>query len=364
MPSIHNKKSNVSTDRHLIAVLLTLIGLLGCLAIYNSRSFEANSLHFVYRQFIWIIAGLIIYYLSSSIPFVIYQKKIVLLGLLFWIPLVTVLFLGNKVNGMNGWFVLTINSHSIYIQPTELAKPIYILTMCILSSKINNEPTKIILLFLLYIIWTIPVLMEPDFGMTLIYSFVFITVYWINNGKKSYLFFILIILTISIFIVSINHPYVIKRIIAFINPLNDPGESGWHILQFKYAIARGGLTGAGLGNAFWSNSYLPLAHTDSIFASLVETLGIIGIIPILFGFIILFYFIYTLAIQQNNKLLIIISCTIISCITFQALIHISVNVGLFPPTGITLPLISYGGSSFASTMLSFGTLISLAMSKK
>jgi cell division protein FtsW (lipid II flippase) len=363
MPSISNKKSSILVDRHLIAILLILIGLLGCLAIYNSRSFESNSLYFVYRQLIWIFAGILIYYISSSIPFGIYKKYIVSLCIVFWLPLVTVLFFGSKVNGMNGWFVLLKDIYPIYIQPAELAKPIYILTMSFLCIKITKEPLKIILLFIFYIFWTLPIIMEPDFGTTLIYTFAFIAIYWLGEGKKSYLCFFALVSALSTFIFILYNPYVIRRITAFINPLKDPGGSGWHILQFKYAIAYGGLSGAGLGKAYWSNAYLPLSHTDSIFASLIESIGILGVVPILFGFIILFYFIYILAIQQNSKLLIIFSCTIIGCIAFQALIHISVNIGIFPPTGITLPLISYGGSSYASTMLSFGMLMSLAISQ-
>ena len=363
MSKSNTKKHSLSTDRHLIAVLLVLIGLLGCLAIYNSRSFESNSLYFVYRQLIWITAGTFIYYISSSIPFATYKKHIINLNIVFWLPLIIVFIFGNKVNGMNGWFVLFKNTFPIYIQPTELAKPIYILTLSLLCTKISREPFKIILLFLVYISWTIPVILEPDFGAALIYTFTFLTVYWLGGGKKSYLCFFGSVSLVSTFIFMLYNPYVIDRITAFINPLRDPSGSGWHIIQFRHAIARGGLTGVGLGKAYWSNTYLPLSHTDSIFASLIESIGIIGVIPIVFSFIILSYFIYIIAIQQNSKLLIIFSCSIIACIAFQALIHISVNVGLFPPTGITLPLISYGGSSLVSTMFSFGMLMSLAISK-
>jgi cell division protein FtsW (lipid II flippase) len=360
MKIIGREKHSLSTEKQLIAVLLVVIGLLGCIAIYNSKSFEPNSLFFVYRQVLWILSGTVIYYTTSNIPFLTYKKYILQLNFLFWVPLVFVFLFGNKVNGMHGWFVLLKDGFPIYIQPAELAKPIYILSLSILCTKYSKEPLKIILLFLLYTFWTIPIILEPDFGTALIYGFAFIAVYWLSGGKKLYLCFFAGVSMLSAFTFILYNPYVIKRITAFMNPLKDPDGAGWHILQFKYAIARGGLSGSGLGKAYWSNYYLPLSHTDSIFSSIVESIGIIGIIPLLFSFIILFYIIYIIVIQQNNKLLTIFSCSIIACITFQALIHISVNVGIFPPTGITLPLISYGGSSFASTMFSFGMLMSIA----
>jgi cell division protein FtsW (lipid II flippase) len=133
-------------------------------------------------------------------------------------------------------------------------------------------------------------------------------------------------------------------------------------MQFRYAMAKGGLDGAGLGKAVWSNNYLPLSHTDSIFSSLAETLGFIGVLPIMIGFILLLYLTFSLALRAKDSFILLFSCGLVSLITFQAFLHISVNVGLLPPTGVTLPLLSYGGSSLVSTMLGFGMLISAASS--
>jgi cell division protein FtsW len=351
---------NLLKDKHLIAIILLFISLLGCLSIYNAKCLSPNPMYYPSRQMAWIVFGIILYYIASNIPFKFYMQHLIMLNIIFVFPLFFVLFFGSKVNGMDGWFIIFKNFFPIYIQPAEISKPIYILTISSLGFYFKKEFSKIIILFLYFSLWAFPIMLQPDFGTTMYYTFGFIAVYWISGGKKTFLCafgFAALILSVSFIL---YHPYVLTRINSFLHPLNDPQGSGWQLLQFKYAIARGGFSGTGLGKAYWSNGYLPLPQTDSIFASLIESLGLFGVFPLIFGYIFLLYFTYSISHHKNSRYLIIMSCTLISCLTFQALIHISVNVGLFPVTGVTLPLISYGGSSLISTMLIFGILMSLA----
>lgn len=362
-----NKSSGFfSSDRTLLGIILFLVGLCGCLAIYNSNFYDDSSTIFLFRQSLWLILGIITYFITSYIPFDYYKKYLVLINILFWLPLTLVLIIGIQVKGMSGWFILFEGYFPIYIQPAELSKPIFLLTLSIVCClKFSNTAKKLIALIAIYVVWVTPVLLEPDFGTTLIYSVGFFTVIWLGISKKRYLFGLLGIITAIVLYIAFHKPYIVNRIIAFLNPNQHRTGSGWHILQFKYAMAKGGLTGSGIGNAIWSSSYIPLPHTDSIFSSLIESLGFLGVIPIIAGILIIFYFTYTLVFQYGkNNLTAITAITIISVILFQALLHISVNIGLMPTTGITFPLISYGGSSLVSTMLSFGILMSLAAQKE
>ena len=349
-----------SNDASAIGLILTLLGLWGCLAVYNTRIYEAEPYNFVARQLLWVFVGLIVYIISYKIPFQYYKKYVIVLSLLFFVPLMIVSSLGNSVNGMSGWFVFQIQNFPIFIQPSELAKPAYILCISFVCFRFKIGFTKFTVLLIVSIIWIIPIIMEPDFGTALVYFAGFIIVYWIGEGKKRYLAVIFAIAIISAIVIVMKEPYVLKRIYGFLFPLEDPTGSGWHILQFRHAIARGGLQGVGFGKAVWSNSYLPLSHSDSIFSSLAETLGFIGTLPIIIGFLLLIYLTFTLAFKSKDYFIFLFSCSLVSVITFQAFLHISVNVGLLPPTGITLPLISYGGSSLVSTMLGFGILLSAA----
>jgi cell division protein FtsW len=160
--------------------------------------------------------------------------------------------------------------------------------------------------------------------------------------------------------VFFTKPYVLERILAFIDPLTDPTGAGWHILQFKYTLARGGLAGRDWGGAVWSNAYLPLSYSDSTFASLTESVGFMGAMPVIIGFCILAYLCYCLSLAVDGEGRRIFVFSVGMLVAAQAFLHMSVNVGLFPPTGITMPMFSYGGSSLVSTMFGFGMVLSAA----
>jgi cell division protein FtsW len=156
--------------------------------------------------------------------------------------------------------------------------------------------------------------------------------------------------------------YLLSRITGFLDPGADPFGSGWHILQFNYAVARGGLFGSGWGNCLWANSYLPLSYSDSSFAALAEALGFIGSAPVIVGFGLLAWFAFRISAVSHDPFKKLFISSMMFMIVIQALMHISVNTGMMPPTGITLPLFSYGGSSLLSTMIAAGMIISAAES--
>ena len=157
----------------------------------------------------------------------------------------------------------------------------------------------------------------------------------------------------------LTNPYAMRRLVGFLCPDADPTGSGWHIRQFQLAIAHGHWFGAKLGQAFWSNAYLPLAYNDSAYATMAETLGFSGTMPVPAFFVVLFYFLMYDAgredLQAGARFYLAGAALMLA---IQALIHISVNVGLLPPTGLTLPFISYGGSSMIGGCLIIGLALS------
>ncbi len=338
----------------LTVAILFLMGLWGCLAIYNATAFNHSPFQFAGRQLIWLILGLLLLWVTSKIAFEKYEKYLWIISGITYISLILVLFTGTRINGMRGWFDIGF----CMIQPSELAKPIYILTLCYFLKK-KLPPFKLFLyLGSVTILWCIPLALQPDFGTMLVYICGFIAVYILAGGRILYLFpaFIATI-PLAVFIYR-TKPYIAARISGFINPSADPSGAGWHILQFQYTLARGGFSGQSWGKSMWSNAYLPLSYSDSSFASLVEAIGFAGTIPLVFGFSAIAYAGYRLSmkVEQPNRKTFIYAMAVL--ITSQALIHMSVNVGLLPPTGITLPMFSYGGSSLMSIMLSFGIILS------
>ena len=158
-----------------------------------------------------------------------------------------------------------------------------------------------------------------------------------------------------------SHPYAWRRITGLFQPELDPLGSGWHVRQFELAIARGQFFGEKLGHAVWSNAYLPLSYNDSAFATMAETLGFFGTLPVYLGFALLIASLVVLAnrfdLEFDARLYILSAAALIG---IQSLVHISVNLCLLPPTGLTLPLISYGGSSLIGCCLMLGIALSAA----
>jgi cell division protein FtsW (lipid II flippase) len=190
----------------------------------------------------------------------------------------------------------------------------------------------------------------------------FLIVFMISGERLLFLFPGIIAGLAGAVWIFFQKPYVWRRFLAFLDPSIDPRGSGWHILQFKYALARGGFSGRDWGGAVWSNAYLPFSYSDSTFASLTESVGFVGALPVIIGYCVLAYLCYRLSLSTREKSRRVFVFSVGMLVAAQALLHMSVNVGLFPPTGVTLPLFSYGGSSLISTMLGFGMVLSAAAS--
>ena len=336
--------------------MLFLLGLWGCLAIYNATFYSDAPFYFVGRQFAWLMAGMFCLYVASQIPFGLYRDMIWPLAVFAYIPLISVLFFGIAVNGMRGWF----SAGSVFIQPSEFAKAPFIMLLCWLNSRIENDFKRFIAMLAMTFVWVIPVALEPDLGTAFVFLTGFLIVYWVGGGRILYLGISLMAVVPAAAFFIYRNKYVVARVTGFLNPADDPLGSGWHVMQFQYTLARGGFWGASWGKALWANSYLPLSHSDSAFASLVESVGFIGSFPVIVGLLGIAGIAYFLAAQKEDNLKKTLIFSLGALFVTQALIHISVNVTLVPPTGITLPILSYGGSSLVSTMIAFGVLLSAA----
>jgi cell division protein FtsW len=340
----------------LVQSLLFLMCIWGCLAIYNSNTLDASPLYFVGRQLLWLVTGMIIMLLAQRVPFSFYSENALTAAAIAYISLLAVLLWGTEINGMRGWFTFGWTSASI--QPSEFAKPFFILLLCHFAVNEKNKLKTFLILAGITLLWLIPILQQPDAGTALVYLLAFMIFCVLIGTPFKYLLALSALLTPIAVWVLYKHPYILKRFSGFWDPASDPLGSGWHIRQFQFTIARGGWFGVKLGKAAWSNSYLPLAHSDSVFATIAESLGFIGTLPILILLGIVIFALYRLSLRLKNQYQKLFIISMLSLIMIQTLIHISVNVALLPPTGLTLPLLSYGGSSLLSTLLAFGIILS------
>lgn len=336
----------------------------GCLAIYNASLQFPQPEYYALKQCTWLLVGILLalglYRINSELIF----KNIKFLYVLGILSLLLVIFAGHTHNHMKGWF----HTGWFSVQPSEFCKPLFCLFLCWFCHTQFSKEESDLKNYIKYLACALPfillVAVQPDFGTTLIYMVVTFAVYWIFGGRVKYLAFSFLAMIPAVLIILYKYPYVLGRIQGFWNPEAHAGGAGFHLLQLERSIARGGFWGQSLGKGLWSQGYLPLTHNDSIFASFCEAVGFVGGFALILVFIIALYASNRKRERMQNSLYGNALFAMVFCITFQAFIHISVNVQLLPPTGITLPFFSYGGSSLISSFLIIGFCKSVIESDK
>ena len=204
------------------------------------------------------------------------------------------------------------------------------------------------------------IMLEPDFGtgMVIVVSLMFML--FITNTKLTFFGIMGVLGLGGIAGLIIVAPYRLARILSFLNPWSDPLGSGFQIIQSLYAIGPSGLFGKGFGNSIQKHFYLPEPQTDFIFAIISEEFGFIGILVIAFLFLTLFYNTLKVSLECNDLFGKYLSFGLVISLILQAVLNICVVIGLVPVTGVTLPFLSYGGSSLLVSMASVGIILNIA----
>ena len=316
---------------------------------------------FFMQQSIFFILGSILMYVFSRTDYKVYYKHAnTFLGFCFFL-LIFVLIpgIGCVRNGSRSWFSIL----GLGFQPSELLK----LSLIIFTSKYlcNNDHLKrnvfkflfpiIMVLFIFFFL----ILLEPDFGtgMVIVCSIIGLI---IISGCDFKIFIRLGFLgVIGIVILILIAPYRLSRITSFINPWSDPLGSGFQMIQSMYAIGPGGILGFGFLNSRQKHFYLPEPQTDFIFSIIAEEFGFIGCIFLISIFVILYSLLINKAIKVNDLFGKYLVFGLSFLLIFQTLLNLSVVVGLVPITGVTLPFISYGGSSLFVSMISIGIILNI-----
>ena len=334
--------------------------------IYSSSSIWSeykynDSFRFLKLQSIFFIIGLIFMIIFSKIDYKLYYKKSNYLLLICIILLVLVLIpgLGQVRNGSRSWFGIG----GLGIQPSEFTKLVLIIFCCkYLTNNIKNVndiKKGILPILIVTIIVFLLIMLEPDLGTGLIILVSIIGILFISGCPMNFFIKIGVLGFISLTGLVIAAPYRIKRITAFLNPWSDPLGTGFQSIQSLYAIGPGGLFGMGLFNSIQKHFYLPEPQTDFIFSIISEEFGILGIIMVSLLFINIIYRGIKISLECNNLFGKLLSFGIIFQLTFQIILNLSVVIGLVPVTGVTLPFLSYGGSSLITTMISMGIILNI-----
>ena len=361
----HTWWKNIDKVIFLLIILLFSLGLFISLvstSLIASDKLDTNNYFFFFKHLVYIGLGI------STLVFFSYLNQQNLFKISIFLFFISLFFLflvpiiGVEVKGSKRWIDLFFFPR---FQPVELVKPFTIIFLAtILSSEKNsNIYYKYLVSFIVIIPITFLLMMQPDIGQTMLIFLSWLTLIFIS-GISLMVFLTFFSISIAslfymIFFIS-KFEYIKNRIISFFNPTN-----GTHNFQSEKAIdaiTSGGFFGKGIGEGTLKNK-VPEAHTDYIVSVVSEEFGVVMIILLLFIFLLLIYNVFKkIYVEEDEKIKLVLvgSVTLIIC---QALIHVGVNIRLFPTTGMTLPYLSYGGSSIIGVSILSGVILNLTKRK-
>ncbi|WP_099157995.1 stage V sporulation protein E [Virgibacillus ndiopensis] len=359
-------KHQNAPDYTLLVVIFSLI-IVGGVMVYSSSYVWAeykygDMFYYLKRQLLFTGAGIIAMFFIMIIPYGTWKKyaKIILLSCFILLLLVLIPGVGMTRGGAQSW----IGVGAFSIQPSEFMKLGLIIFLSVYLASNQKYITSLRKGFIpsLLLVFTAfgLIMLQPDLGTGVVLVLTCMVLIYTAGARLSHFFGLAFFGLVGFLFLIISAPYRIARITAFLNPWEDPLGDGFQIIQSLYAIGPGGLMGLGLGESLQKYFYLPEPQTDFIFAIIGEELGFIGGTFVLILFALLFWRGIKISLGAPDQFGRFLALGIVSMLTIQVMINISVVIGLIPVTGITLPFLSYGGSSLTLTLCSVGILLNIS----
>ncbi|WP_195572482.1 putative lipid II flippase FtsW [Paenibacillus sp. 1001270B_150601_E10] len=359
------KQPRIGRPDYLLLITTIILVSIGVVMIFSASSTVVavrygNAWHYAAKQSLFAGVGLLLMLVCMCIPYRIWKPFAPHLLLISFVLLLWVLIGGNLVNGARRW----ISIGFFQFQPTEFAKLSLIIY---LAALISNKGERIAsfkrgLLPILIVVGLLLMLImrQPDFGSSMLLIIIALAIVISGGIHLRQLAIVSAALIPVMTMLAFSKSYRVKRLVAFLNPLEDASGSGYQLIQSFYALAHGGLFGTGLGHGVQKHFYLPEAHTDFIFAVVGEEFGFLGAL-----FVILLFLLYLgcglrTALRSNDPFAILLATGIITMIGAQILLNLGAVTGALPVKGMPLPFISYGGSSLLLCMVSTGILLSIS----
>lgn len=356
-------------DKGLLWAVLCLLGL-GLVMVYSAsiaiaeadKAVGYNSSYYLVRQIIFLVVSLVAAVVAFNIPMTWWQKMAPYLFLIGLALLVLVLIpgIGKVVGGSRRWLSLFV----INLQPSEFMKlfaAMYVADYTVRKGMLMDSFKHgflPVLMVMLLVGWLL--LSEPDFGAFAVIAAISISILWLG-GINSRIFGVLIVLLVIGFVFLIwSSPYRLERVIGFMDPWADPYGKGYQLSHALIAFGRGEWFGVGLGASVEKLLYLPEAHTDFLLAVIAEELGFIGILSVLAMFVWIALRAFAIgkeAIKHERYFSALLAQGLGIWISVQGMINMGVNMGLLPTKGLTLPLMSFGGSGILANCIGMAILL-------
>jgi len=348
-------------DKNLLIVVL-LLAVFGIVAIFSASAPEGlhnyeDPLHYPLRHLLFVAIGFVMMFMTSIIHYKNWERWVmpITITVILLIGATLVPGLGKTDYGSSRWLSF------FPLQPSEFGKFACILlwASCLANAKSVLQPNvwkhagivalMIVLIFL-----------QPNMSMVLILASTSLMMLIVAGMNLTIFISAVAILAPTALFFIMSTDYQRKRVMGWLDPLSDPQGIGWNIIQSWYAISSGGLLGVGIGNSKQKLYYLPVGYTDFIFSVIAEELGFVGIFVLVSLFLIFINIGFKIAMRCEDRFGKLLAFGITFIIGAQAFINMCVASGVFPVTGVTLPFISYGGSSFMVTTMMVGVLLNVS----
>lgn len=344
-----------------LVVAAVFLCAIGFAAIYSVDLSRGAALIYTKKQLIAFGIGLVAMFAAafSAHTFFKAYAKWFYLSVVFL--LVLVLFFGETIRGTTGWF----SFGGFSLQPVEFAKIGLILMLAYVAANFGRrfeKPLFFIGTGVMAMLMIALVLLQPDLGSAILLGLIWFGLMWLVGARKIYLLLLVFFLA-AFSVVAWSYllaPYQKERLLTFVDPSRDPLGSGYNTIQSTIAVGSGGAFGRGLG--FGSQSqlrFLPATQTDFVFSVIGEELGLSGVVVVLALYGLLFYRLLIIARSTKDDFVALTACGTAILFFSQFFINIGANIGLLPVTGVTLPFVSYGGSSLIASLLLIGIVESL-----
>lgn len=370
METKHNQESRIDEPILFSAIIL---GVFGIIMVYSASIAFAthdtslqNSYYYVIRHIMYLSVGITAGGIAFYVPTSFWRKNAVRIAVLIILLLVAVLIphVGKTVNGAKRWIGIGLLS----AQPSEFAKlgmAIYLSDyVCGKTLSFKSFWNDLFPVLLAIAIVSILLLAEPDMGSTTVVFIIALGILYMADIDKKFITGLTLIGVIGFVGLIIAAPYRMRRVLGFIDPWQDALGKGYQLTHSLLAVGHGGWFGAGLGNSIEKLSYLPEAHTDFILAIIAEETGALGVLFVLLFFWIIFYRGFKLIGNEarylaNRQFQSLLAQGISIWFFAQALVNIGVAIGVLPTKGLTLPFISFGGSSILVSCIALGILLKI-----
>jgi cell division protein FtsW len=359
-------KSQGGYDKFLLLGTLLLLGV-GVVMVYSASSVVAlkrfgSDTYFFKRHLLSVLAAVLMIIVCRHVPYPFYKKMaypILAVAFLLLIALY-VPGVGHPVGGARRWLRI----FGVSFQPSELARLALIIYLAYSMSKKREKIKEFAIGFLPHTIvfggLAILVVMQPDFGMAAMLAFIAWTMLFVGGVRLFYLFTAVAGILPVAYYLLFHVGYRAKRLVTFIDPWRYESEAGYQIVHSLMAFGSGGVMGSGIGNSYQKLFYLPEPHTDFVFSVIGEELGLAGVCLVMGLYVMIIWRGIVVAMKARDLFAIYLAAGLISALGLQVCVNIGVVTGLLPTKGLTLPFISYGGTSLVIHAAAIGILMNIS----